>query len=388
VTLEALIRCHQTSARGLQKIDLLLYGEGAANPPLDPSWVEDIRACALNLYQGGIELELALRSVNAAGVTMKPIDLWPILRFEPGTSNDEYLHDYALLIDMGGNDVYRNNVGGNLLDVFRGPDGSAARQKSPARGCQRVLPRDPNQIELGKECIVSASLLIDIAGNDVYGVRAAPDVDARCTHDPVIRRFVIGGAGFAGVGILIDGSGNDTYTGKTVGLGAGHVGGVGILVDRVAAVDVWAPTNDSYLSIRNGQGFALVSGVGILRDEGGNDSRDFYMPTPLEGKLDPAKNETEGAGGVIDDTDKCDNIPRFIQGAGNVGGIGVLADFSGNDSYRAADSMDGGQGVGANGGTGVLVDLNGSDTYQGPAGRKNGATIPSTSTGVGLFVDQ
>ena len=63
--------------------------------------------------------------------------------------------------------------------------------------------------------VVSAAVLLDMGGNDTYGVMQTPDADAHCTSDPLIRRILTEGAGLVGVGILRDLSGNDTYTGTS-----------------------------------------------------------------------------------------------------------------------------------------------------------------------------
>lgn len=371
---------------------------------LDPRDFRDIRSCADPLWTATAELDLAFRSGTLAGPAspLGEVDIWPVLRVSGG-SNSLYLNDYLLLVDFGGNDVYVNNVGSNLVDLNFSPTGSAVigiRGTGPSRGCQLAIGAPGDGGLSNADCTPTAAVLLDLQGADIYGVKQTPDRDASCTTDLVVRRMVTGGGGSLGAGILFDADPGsaDSYTGKTVALGAGHVFGVGILRDRGG--------NDRYLAVRNAQGFSLVHALGVLRDEGGNDRFTFYMPSPL----DPgAANQTDGAGGVVDDEGVCDNRPRFNEGGGNAGGTGTLIEDAGNDSYRGGFSDDfeapagegrgGSQGFGNNGGFGILNDRAGSDSYviegdQGLPLRENGTRIPpdpqcerSTCSG-GVFIDR
>jgi hypothetical protein len=355
---------------------------------LNPSDFSDIRQCAGKLWKSTNDLEKVLtKAVLPAG---PDIDFWPVLRYSRSTTDNTYLNDYAITIDAGGDDTYVNNAGSNMIDVNFGPPGQPGiKGEGQAEGCQRAIPGIT-----AADCIPSVGVLLDVAGNDRYGIKQTPDVDRVCTDDPVVRRMVTNGAGFLGVGLLVDRSGNDQYTAKTGGNGAGHIFGVGVLHDRAG--------DDSYLDVRNSTGFALVGALGVFRDFAGDDTHDFYMPAPL----DPAApNQTPGAGGVIDDEDACDNLPRYNVGGGNVAGVGVAVDDAGSDSYRGGFTPDflapagtgrgGSQGFGNNGAAGILLDLAGADSYtivggdQGSPTRGNGVTIlpGADSTGTGAFRD-
>ncbi|HET7489684.1 MAG TPA: hypothetical protein VFJ85_17280 [Acidimicrobiales bacterium] len=357
------------------------YGKG-----LNPSDFNDIRSCALKLRKSVYDLESVL--ARTVLPLTADIDLWPVLRLSRGTVNNVYLNDYAITIDTGGDDTYVNNAGGNMIDLNFGPAGQPGlKGEGPAKGCQGAIPA-----LLAADCTPVAGVLLDMGGNDRYGVKQTPDVDKVCTADPVIRRMVTNGAGFLGASILVDRGGNDVYSGKTGANGAGHVFGVGMLFDEGG--------NDTYLAVRNSTGFALVGGIGVFRDFGGDDVYDYYMPAPLDPN---APNQTNGAGGVIDDEGVCDNLPRYDVGGANVAGVGVAVDDAGNDRYRGGFTPDflapapapgrgGSLGFGNNQGTGVLLDRAGADSYtivgdQGSPTRGNGVTIPpnSESTGTGAF---
>lgn len=369
---------------------------------LDPSNFTDVRECALDLKVTMAELNLAITPPENQFcdlVDHKTIDVWPVIKFEGACTNTDYLNDYLLIVDLGGHESYVNNIGSNMVDLNYAPptsDVPGLRGFGPAQGCQMAIPGLANA-----NCLPATAVLLDVDGEDTFGVKQTPDVDDKCTADPVIRRMVVGAVGFMGVGILMDAAHHpDNYTGKTVSLGAGHIFGVGLLIDNGG--------NDDYHSVRNSQGFALVGGVGIIDDRGGNDRYDYYMPDPLDPSAD---NEEDGAGGVVDDVGNCDNRLRFLQGAGNVAGptVGLLLDESGQDTYVGGFSNDfeapagtgrgGSQGFGNNGGFGILVDQAGSDSYtideqtgsQGTPTRDDGTIIApgEDSTGPGgVFIDE
>lgn len=366
------------------------------------------RTCATQLQDAAADLARTLPSPEEAAFSS--FYVWPVIAVDADGKSNHYAHDFALQVDLGGDDTYANNAGGNLIDVKNGPSeperasmGSSDGKGQPAKGCQAVsggIEEGGNfPVPLIGDCVVSEALLLDLAGNDKYGVLETPDVapprppelddklretdpligDADCTKDKVVRRIVLQGAGFEGTGMLIDAQGNDIYTAKTASQGSGHVGGVGVLRDLAG--------NDRYLAIRSSQGFSLIGALGLLADDGGNDTHDFYMPAPK----DPlAEFQKPGSGGVVDDTNQCDNLPRQLQGAALFGGMGVLVnrerglqdllpDQKVNDSYRAGGPArqefatgppsvkfhhTPSQGFGACGGVGILIERGkGNDTY-------------------------
>lgn len=407
-----LLACHRLTKPAFAAIPPgLLSAVLTTGGSLNPAAYTGIRLCGESAWQSTNELELAVaEESNAAAPGCQALgqvnlDIWPVLRVDGACRDNRYDNDYLLTLDVGGNDTYANNAGSNLVDVNFSPAGSAVpglRGTGPAKGCQRAIPG-----LTALDCVPTAAVVLDLQGNDVYGVKQSPDHDTGCTNDPVVRRMMTGGAGFLGVGILRDVEGDDTYTGKTGALGAGHIFGVGILSDGAG--------DDTYSAVRNSEGFALVGGVGVLRDEAGDDSYGFYMPAPIDPN---APNQTEGAGGVRDDEGEglCDRIPRFTQGAGNVAGAtGIFLDDTGADSYHGAFVLEfvgpfqvpstraGSLGFGNNQGLGVFLDRGAvSDQYTvvdeptvaGVPKRGDNVTVQpnneSTGSGFGqgLFVDQ
>jgi hypothetical protein len=339
------------------------------------------------------------------------VEAWPSLYVDADGGNDVYRHDYAVVIDRGGNDVYLNNAGGNLLDHRRGPAGSVALEKAAAIGCEQVQGNFPAPTATAHDCIASPqAVLIDARGDDTYGAFRSPRlvdhnppplsgprlVDGDCTADQLVRRIVLQGSGFEGNGLLMDARGNDRYRGKTLAQGVGHAGGIGVLRDLGGG-------DDDYLAIRNSQGFSLIGVLGLLQDDGGNDRYHTYMPRPRNPQ---AAFQTPGSGGVVDDTGVCDNLPRMVQGAALLGGLGHLRDDDGRDVYVGAPDATqpfapgvlfahSSQGFGCDGGTGNLLDRGrDDDTYRnGPPGRRDGAAITRAETacfaapGLSVFQD-
>jgi hypothetical protein len=408
-----LLACHQVTTRHLAGVPAGGLGAAlATGAGVSAAAGAELRGCALDLWADTVALERTLDGETGAAAACAPLaadslDIWPVLRLDSTCADSVYANDYLLLVDVGGNDTYRNNVGGNMVDLNFAPAGSTVpglRGTGPARGCQRAIPG-----LAAADCVPSAAVLLDLHGQDTYGVKESPDHDAGCTTDPVVRRMMTGGAGFLGVGILRDaGDTADAYTGKTGALGAGHIFGLGLLSDTGG--------DDTYHAVRNSQGFALVGGVGLLHDQAGRDRYDFYLPAPV----DPAApNQTEGAGGVRDDEGEglCDRIPRFTQGAANVlpGSVGVLLDDAGRDSYHGAFVVEfvapaqvlsvraGSLGFGNNQGAGVMLDrgaapdsytVDGEPAVAGVPRRGDNTVVPpgndatGAGGGAGLFIDQ
>ena len=203
-----------------------------------------------------------------------------------------YRGDAAIIIDLGGDDYYAGAV-------------AASKLKHPF------------------------SLCIDFAGDDVYACK-----------DGLTQ-----GTGILGAGILLDVEGDDTYRSSVFSQGCALLG-VGVLADMAG--------DDSYRAARFSQGCALF-GIAVLADRGGEDR---YA------------------------------ADEFAQGVGMAKGFGAIIEVSGNDSYvaggktpdfrdpkRSCRSMSQGFGfgmrpweknpIGMSGGIGLLADASGQDRYTG-----------------------
>lgn len=159
----------------------------------------------------------------------------------------------------------------------------------------------------------------------------------------------------AGIGMILDGSGNDYYLSDIFGQACGYWYGLGAIVDSRG--------NDTYVSYQYAQGAATHLALGVLVDGAGDDT---YA----------AKGVSQGCGhdlalGVLWDRDGHDTYTAYdlSQGVGNANGIGLLVDDRGDDTY-AVKRHHNTQGYGdfrrEYGSIGMLIDAAGNDYY--PAG--------------------
>jgi hypothetical protein len=212
--LTAMTTCRQVTGTRFEAIPtgllpLVLKTGGS----LDPLAHAGIKACAEPVWRRTVELQLTLddlASSPAAASCAVPgtadLDLWPVLRLDGSTCGDNtYAHDYMLIVDVGGDDTYRNNAGGNMVDLNFSPAGSAVtglRGTGPAQGCQRAIPG-----LTALDCVPAVGVLLDLAGQVNSGVKETPDRDTGCTPDPVVRGIMPAGAGLLGVSVLRDSGG-------------------------------------------------------------------------------------------------------------------------------------------------------------------------------------
>ncbi len=258
----------------------------------------------------------------------------------------------GLIIDVGGNDLYRGMIAasadedqGNAVVIdLNGDDTYAGAPLGLATG------------RLG------VGLLIDHAGDDVYQL----DMGS-------------GGAGFGGLGILFDAQGNDVYLGNRLTQGAA-IGGLGLLLD--------AAGNDRYTSHGFAIGFGGPLGVGAVIDIAGDDHYQCGNTYPSAYNAQDAPTGNPG--------DPLYQYDCFGLGAGAgqriltkkvewqayslAGGWGLLLDIKGQDHYDSANFS---QGQGYFFGAGIKMDLDGDDAHQA-ARYGHGA---SAHFGVGLFID-
>jgi hypothetical protein len=321
-------------------------------------------------------LDAVRSALSAHHVSSKStLDLWPVLRFSPGSGHHTYVNDYVLLVDTGSYNTFLNNAGANAIDIWRGPAGQHARITAPARGCI-----DAFDIIRSRTCAIASAALLDTGSHNTYGAKQAPDpqTDGVCTNDPVEPRVFVQGTGLLGVGVLIDEGSYNTFTGKVLTTGTGHVGGYGYL--RVDG------DHNSYSVIRDGLGDAVVGGTGTLIANGSYNTYGYYTPGPI---TPFAQQGSYGSGGVVDDLNNCDAGTGITLGSGEVAGVGHFVATGGHNSYTAPqDSL----GSGTVFGKGTFSDTGsgGTDVFAGPGatgGRGTGATVQPTQDNDGTFVD-
>lgn len=244
-----------------------------------------------------------------------------------GTGPDTLeVHDVFLLVDLGGDDLYRGEIGapsrpGRSLSVALDLSGDdryvATREDLPTQGAG----------------ILGTGILADRRGNDRY--EAANRAQ---------------GFGLLGLGLLFDGEGHDRYRAAESAQGCGYLG-IGLLLETEG--------DDDYYLYGSGQGDGEFGGIGVLADRKGND---HYKAEPLSSVFDRGDyhsrykinaNNAQGFGGGRrgDGSD----------GHSWAGGLGALLDIEGNDRYESGNWS---LGTGYWYGVGILYDGRGDDLYR------------------------
>ncbi|MBM3473201.1 MAG: hypothetical protein FJX75_08045 [Armatimonadetes bacterium] len=289
---------------------------------------------------------------------------------------------YAYLVDRSGEDVYRGGRAGQgagligvgaLLDMA-GNDRYEGREHTQGAaqvgaGILSDLAGDDRydcySYGQGYGSTLGCGVLVDVAGADTY---TANDTDI-VNPSPQTKEHNVSmaqGCGYGrradytdghslggGVGLLVDGGGNDRYSCGVFGQGVGYWAGVGVLLDFEG--------NDEYKGVWYVQGSCAHFAVGVLQDFAGND---VYAATH-----------------------------NMAQGAGHDFSVGLLIEGGGDDTYTAPNlSLGGGN---ANG-IGILWERGGKDTYNVAAGTTLGRANAESQAGslrshipcLGLFVDE
>ncbi|MBN8610070.1 MAG: TonB-dependent receptor [Deltaproteobacteria bacterium] len=242
-------------------------------------------------------------------------------------------HGVSVVIDLGGDDDYGYEPVPVALDTA--DDGTL---RPPSDGAGRVAPASGqgpssrSQIARQGAGRLGVGMLFDLgSGRDRYA-------SLRMSQ----------GYGALGVGVLVDAGGLDTYVSEAGSQGAASFG-IGLLEDLGGG-------SDRYEAYASSQGFGYARGVGVLYDEGGDDD---YVASPhdvlywspqIPGGSNSSFCQGAGFGRRAD----------FGDGVYMSGGLGVLRDRAGHDTYTAAVFA---QGTGYWFGTGLLLDAAGDDHY-------------------------
>lgn len=318
--------------------------------------------------------------------------------------DDEYIEGTVsiqrpvlLVIDLAGNDVYRGTRPGI--------------QAGAILGVSMLMDLEGNDVYRAQDmaqasCLAGAGILLDFAGNDVYqGIRRVQGqafgglgilIDYGGDDDYRGAMWTQGFGGPLGFGLLGDVAGKDTYFtgglypdsypetpglegwGQGVGAGPRQVasGGIGVILDG-GGDDVY---EFDYLS----HGGGYWCGMGFARDFGGNDqhlgstNRSYSGGPRTEPEFQRFGNGfgCHYALGFLFDDAGDDVFRGRIMGVGHGWdcAVGALCDFGGDDRYEATGSTT--QGVGAQASLGILFDYDGDDTY---VGYGQGYAAPSIS---------
>lgn len=238
-----------------------------------------------------------------------------------GAGRDTIAEPVLAVIDLGGDDVYL---------------GRAGTAVGPVRTFGVIIDVD------GNDTYASGSDTIGVAAV-FFGVAVTADLRG---HDRYQCRTVGMGAAWWGVAALVDFEGHDSYVlDGTYGQGAGTLG-VGLLDDRAG--------DDLYMCAAEAQAYAQTYGAGLLVDRGGNDryiARDDGAPSDLY--LGQSVSRAQGAA--------FGRRADLGDGHSLSGGVAVLADAAGDDTYHASAWS---QGCGYWWAAGFLEDWSGNDTYR------------------------
>ncbi|MCB0728937.1 MAG: hypothetical protein KDD00_15840, partial [Ignavibacteriae bacterium] len=315
-------------------------------------------------------------------------------------TDDLFKNNFSCIIDLSGNDYYTSKSNYSLAgavfssgfifdkegdDTYKGKNvtlGSAICGLGVLYDESGNDTYQANQFSIGAASF-GVGLLVDRSGNDIYiansysqgfgmteGVGAIVDnkgndnylIDARSLdigryEDHYVSMSQGYGLGLrpyyaGGIGLIIEGEGNDIYSTDIFGQGGAYWYGLGCIVDRSG--------NDKYNSYQYAQGAGIHLAVGLLKDYEG---WDFYSSNGV----------SQGCGhdfgfGLLFDVKGNDNYSAYSlsQGAGNANGIGMLIDESGRDGYlnkEPGNSRGYGNSRREFGSLGIFLDASGEDFY-------------------------
>ncbi len=364
--------------------DLLAAAKVAAD------WVKDVPFQAVYRYQvetpwGRVTLSGGSKDITGPGAHLLIIDT---------AGDDIYLGGaqanpscwFSVIIDTQGRDIYVTEQ----ADI----DGPIASRESRTRRSGQ----GPASAHFGIAC------LIDLEGDDLYrsgepsqgsarfGVAALLDTQGDDVYDAYTDSQ---GFGMCGAGMLLDAAGSDKYSGFNQVQGCGLVKGIGILADAAGndtyvandeVIDFPSPQSAANnISMSQGAGFgvradfsdghSMGGGIGVLYDGAGND-------TYTCGVFGQGVGYWQGIGALFDiDGDDVYHGAWYVQGASAHFAIGYLEDIAGNDKYTATMNM--AQGAGHDFSIGYLIDRAGNDSYTAP----NLSLGAGNANGIGIFID-
>ncbi|MEW5875059.1 MAG: hypothetical protein AB1752_07770 [Candidatus Zixiibacteriota bacterium] len=339
-------------------------------------------------------------------------------RYHGGAANRSYANPISILIDVSGNDVYDASSDSLLPSFGAGVFGYACLIDRAGDDSYHGVMHSQGAGLFGVGCLVDESgrdhyvshansqgsgtfgigVLIDSAGKDLYESYLSSqgygftkgmgllldidgddeyisnDVDIRYPssqtkeHNDALsqgvgfgmRRDYIDGYSLAGgVGYLVDGAGDDTYSAGLFAQGCAYWYAIGVLWDRAG--------DDCYFGTWYVQGSGAHFGVGFLNDKAGDDRYTAGM------------NMAQGAGHdftvgyLLDEAGNDHHIaPNLSLGGGNANGIGLFWDKAGDDVYEVTAATTLGRANTASRGSlrdsiltlGVFLDTGGGkDTY-------------------------
>lgn len=314
-----------------------------------------------------------------------------------GTENDTIRKDFALIIDTGGDDVYLGNTAspvslrqpfGIVVDLAGNDEYTGDKYTAAGILGIGVL------FDLGGDdyyetqnpglgfSLYGTSVLYDSDGNDTYVAHAEYSqaasvagismfVDISGDDSYACKSYSQGFGGTLGTGIFFDNRGVDQYNLNTAtenlpnfiqGAAKGRwaeatdgqslAGGIGIFIDDYE--------NDSYRAGGFSQGASYYFGIGLFYDTEGNDKYDanshsqgYAAHCSLAGFIDEKGDDEYNVNSEFE------KIMQII-GGGRDFSAGIFIEKAGDDIYHFGNRS---AGIGDIYGIGVLADWHGDDQY-------------------------
>ncbi len=356
------------------------------------------------------------------------IDLGGADKYQAGTAiatQGGAVGGVALLLDRAGDDVYQGGLhaqgsglfGIGILADLAGNDTYEADSFSQGAGAfglgllYDAAGNDTMTVTThgaGFGLTMGVGCLHDRAGDDVVvatGAKATPALGSLIGTEGGSCGFVLGaglglvgapdgpGGGLApgGVGIAIDGGGNDKRTAGEIALGAAHFYAMGIFVDTAG--------NDAYECGAFGAGAAVQQAVGVFLDLAGNDTHTSRFNAHLGAASDIGIAFAIDASG----DDVYESLGERSQGYAEITSYAVFYDGAGKDRRVAKGKTSlcyAGHTADATRKSislAVVLDRGkDADVYEaaGEAARTDGVRVPSSTrsgeyvAGHALFVDE
>ncbi|MBN2083167.1 hypothetical protein JW859_13295 [bacterium] len=296
------------------------------------------------------------------------------------------LFGYGLLIDTAGDDWYAAGsiaygvgiFGSGLLADGAGNDAYHAKQLAQGAGIfgtGLMIDNDGDDYYIvdvygqGYGYTMGCGLLLDGKGNDQYIGSEAGEPNGGPFGAERYIHFAQGaaygrrddyGTGHSwagGVGMLVDGGGDDEYHCEVYGQGTGYWYALGILVDKGG--------DDYHHAGWYSLGSSPHMAVGVFQDDGGDD---FYALKQMQS----IGNGRDFSVGWFEDSAGNDHYQGGIMtlGVGDINGIGVFWDKAGDDVYLTKGPSLGQSRIESAGSLrdvmltlGLFVDGGGADTY-------------------------
>jgi hypothetical protein len=304
------------------------------------------------------------------------------------------LFSSSFIFDKEGDDIYESKGAGNLgaaigglglLYDEKGNDTYKGISFSIGAGCFGVgllVDREGNDFYIansysqGFGFTEGIGAIVDNKGNDSYLVDSR-SLDIGRYNDHYVSMCQGYGLGLrpfyaGGIGLIIEGAGNDIYNTDIFGQGGAYWYSLGAIVDKSG--------HDKYNGYQYSQGSGIHLAVGLLKDY---DGWDQYQSNGV----------SQGCGhdfgyGMLWDVKGNDNYSAYSlsQGAGNADGIGILIDESGTDGYLnkyPSNTRGYGNARREFGSLGIFLDASGEDYYSQPG---YDSTLINSSTW-GVFND-